>query len=207
MPRSPEQNQIVKDRRKAKLLDNALKVFAIKGYSNTSIDSITKAARCSHGLFYHYFDSKEEVFDALWDVLVEKEDIVPPIEAALSLGGTKGLVLLTSSYNKFAGAETKTLYAGSIAIRAHLSDELLEPTKSKAAKYDVIKPLEKLIAQAQEEGNAIAGNPKEIAEAIGKIFDSELRNACLPRSDKKFTSGDVMLGLMMKKPLDEIQGY
>ena len=60
MPRSPEQNQIVKDRRKAKLLDNALKVFAIKGYSNTSIDSITKAARCSHGLFYHYFDSKEE---------------------------------------------------------------------------------------------------------------------------------------------------
>ena len=83
----------------------------------------------------------------------------------------------------------------------------MEPTKSKAAKYDVIKPLEKLIAQAQEEGNAIAGNPKEIAEAIGKIFDSELRNACLPRSDKKFTSGDVMLGLMMKKPLDEIKGY
>ena len=51
MPRTPEQNRIVKDKRKAKITDKALKLFAEVGYNNISVDQITKAVRCSHGLF------------------------------------------------------------------------------------------------------------------------------------------------------------
>ena len=62
-----------------------------------------------------------------------------------------------------------------------------------------------LIKQAQEEGNAIAGNPDEIAYAIFTIFLTEIKKACLSKHDRHFTSGDVLFGMLMKKPLSEIR--
>lgn len=40
-----------------------LKVFCEKGYAGTTIDDIVKKAKCSHGLFYHYFNSKRSLYD------------------------------------------------------------------------------------------------------------------------------------------------
>ena len=33
-----------------------------KGYDNATVDDIVKKAKCSHGLFYHYFKNKKEIF-------------------------------------------------------------------------------------------------------------------------------------------------
>ena len=92
MPRTPEQNQSIKDRRRGKLLTYALKAFALNGYDRTAVDDITKPAKCSHGLFYHYFDSKEAVFKALIDEVLTQEGRTP-VKEALELGGIKGLRL------------------------------------------------------------------------------------------------------------------
>lgn len=40
-----------------------LKVFCEKGYAGATIDDIVKKAKCSHGLFYHYFSSKRSLYD------------------------------------------------------------------------------------------------------------------------------------------------
>ena len=48
--------------RKNDILKSALKVFCEKGYSGAKIDDITKKAKCSHGLFYHYFPTKKNLF-------------------------------------------------------------------------------------------------------------------------------------------------
>lgn len=44
MPRTPEKNQIIKDKRRAKILKTSLRLFALEGYNNISVDDITKAA-------------------------------------------------------------------------------------------------------------------------------------------------------------------
>ncbi len=51
--------------RKAHILECALKVFCEKGYAGTTINDIVKKAKCSHGLFYHYFNNKKEIFEAI----------------------------------------------------------------------------------------------------------------------------------------------
>lgn len=42
-----------------KILDAALKLFAERGFHQTSVDQIAQAAKVSKGLTYNYFDSKE----------------------------------------------------------------------------------------------------------------------------------------------------
>ncbi len=59
-----------------------LKVFCEKGYDGATVDDITKKACCSHGLFYHYFDSKKDLFNHAIKLRgkTSKEDIFKKIE-------------------------------------------------------------------------------------------------------------------------------
>ena len=49
----------------ARLLDAGASVFADRGFHAARVDDIVKAARTSHGTFYLYFASKEDLFRAL----------------------------------------------------------------------------------------------------------------------------------------------
>lgn len=51
--------------RKQELVDIALAQFMEKGYEKTSIRSIVGQAGGEVGMFYHYFDSKEAIFQAV----------------------------------------------------------------------------------------------------------------------------------------------
>jgi AcrR family transcriptional regulator len=62
MPKTPEQNQQIKDERRANILNTALRLFALYGYDSIVINDITREANCSHGLFYHYFKNKVDLF-------------------------------------------------------------------------------------------------------------------------------------------------
>jgi len=54
-----------KDARPAELLDAALDVFFEKGFAAARLEDIAARAGVSKGTVYLYFDSKEDVFDAL----------------------------------------------------------------------------------------------------------------------------------------------
>ena len=61
-PRSKEANKQVLDERRSQILNAALKVFAEQGFAATKISNIASEAGLSHGLLYHYFNTKEEIF-------------------------------------------------------------------------------------------------------------------------------------------------
>ncbi len=67
----------------AKLLDAALVVFAEKGYHAARVDDVCDTAEVSHGTFYLYFASKDDLFATLVDdVVAEMRDLageLPPI--------------------------------------------------------------------------------------------------------------------------------
>jgi AcrR family transcriptional regulator len=65
MPRTEEAYRQIRDERKAQILEAALGVFAREGLAATKIADIAMAAGTSHGLVYHYFGSKEEIFAVL----------------------------------------------------------------------------------------------------------------------------------------------
>ena len=67
MPRSKEQFDEMKSSRRNEILKSALPLFSLRGYDAVKVDDITKECGCSHGLFYHYFSSKEDLFRAMME--------------------------------------------------------------------------------------------------------------------------------------------
>jgi len=67
--RTQEYKTVLQEKRKeitrTKILNAAKKVFAQKGFSNTSIADIVKKSRLARGTFYLHFQSVEQVLNAL----------------------------------------------------------------------------------------------------------------------------------------------
>jgi TetR/AcrR family transcriptional regulator, fatty acid metabolism regulator protein len=70
-----ERTTAVEDKRR-QLLDAAVRVFARKGYHASRVGDIAEEAGVAHGLLYHYFNSKDEVLEAVfhenWSVLLAR---------------------------------------------------------------------------------------------------------------------------------------
>lgn len=56
-----------KEVRRETILAAAKRVFSQHGYAATTVADVARAARLSYGTIYWYFESKEELFDALMD--------------------------------------------------------------------------------------------------------------------------------------------
>ena len=65
MPKSASQNAMIKEKRKNQIMETALKLFANYGIDNVTVDNISQSMKISHGLFYHYFEDKEDLVGAL----------------------------------------------------------------------------------------------------------------------------------------------
>jgi len=68
---------------KESLLQAALKVFATNGYHGSSVADIAKEAKVSKALFYHYFDSKNDLLVIFakqrleeWNPLIENLETI-----------------------------------------------------------------------------------------------------------------------------------
>lgn len=67
MPKTKQQCENIKKERRDAILNSALYAFALHGYEAVGIDDIARSVNCSHGLLYHYFKSKEELFRAVME--------------------------------------------------------------------------------------------------------------------------------------------
>lgn len=67
MYKTSKETQERKDAKRQQILDTAAKVFAERGYHNTSVKDIVGEAGISVGSFYFYFKSKEELYVELYD--------------------------------------------------------------------------------------------------------------------------------------------
>lgn len=59
-------------RRRAEILEAALKVFSDKGYHGARIEDIASELGMAQGLFYRYFESKRDVFGQVIDEVIAK---------------------------------------------------------------------------------------------------------------------------------------
>ena len=85
-PRKPEDNRELLEQRRSEILEAALKVFARRGLAGTRVGDIAAAAGLSHGLIYHYFRSKDEIFTEL--VKIAYQVSLGTVVAAAELPGT-----------------------------------------------------------------------------------------------------------------------
>jgi AcrR family transcriptional regulator len=74
----------------ARLLEGGTRAFADRGYHAARVDDIVTAANTSHGTFYRYFSSKQDLFRAIAEtVAAEMVDLareLPPLDGARADG-------------------------------------------------------------------------------------------------------------------------
>jgi len=71
---------------RARLLDAAKEIFEENGFLEARISDIAERAGLSHGAFYHYFDSKEQVFREIAELL--DEELAEPMESVIFAPGS-----------------------------------------------------------------------------------------------------------------------
>jgi AcrR family transcriptional regulator len=62
-----DKTELRKKEKKKLILSTAARVFAERGYHQTTVKDVTDAAQISVGTFYLYFKSKEDLFEKLYD--------------------------------------------------------------------------------------------------------------------------------------------
>lgn len=87
------------------LLDNASRLFAEKGFTNTSLDEVAAEARVTKGAVYHHFANKQALFEAVAD------EAEAEVAAALVA----------------AGAQAPDAWTGAVAGLDCFLDRLMDP--------------------------------------------------------------------------------
>jgi len=75
-----------RDSYRAELLSKAVEAFAERGFASLSMKQLADSIGISHGLFYHYFSNKEDLFLQMMerlgrDILLDLVDSVDPADA------------------------------------------------------------------------------------------------------------------------------
>jgi TetR/AcrR family transcriptional regulator, fatty acid metabolism regulator protein len=97
-----------KDAKRRHILETAARVFAVKGYYNTNVRDILDEAGISTGSFYFYFNNKEELFEILYDemintylnVLQDAVDIMTDNAANIVKSLTKAITLSLRTFQE-----------------------------------------------------------------------------------------------------------
>ncbi|MEB2631526.1 TetR/AcrR family transcriptional regulator [Peribacillus frigoritolerans] len=83
MPRTPEENDRIRQASKEKIRAAAMELFMKQGYYTTSISDIAKQAGISKGLLYNYYKGKEELLSEMVEARIR--EVVEVMEEAFTL--------------------------------------------------------------------------------------------------------------------------
>lgn len=204
MPKSREQNLQIKEERRNSILVSSLYLFAFKGYGGVNIDDITKVAKCSHGLFYHYFSNKEELFHTVMHELVEEK--AKKLQQGLDFTQKAKFALndiLTRLLEGLKSKDDNLICVLYLLFNLHLEkDNIPKPIESDIKKKKPIKifdALYNLIQKGQDDGDFLPGNPKIYTITIMSLINGLTYNRlCL--GQKKFICPDasIIMNILLK---------
>ncbi len=165
MPKTKEQFEEIRNERIDKILESALRLFVMKGYDAVNLDEVTKEAKCSHGLLYHYFKGKDELYLA-----VINKKVVPYIKETLqgiSFEQKAKYVIhdvLKEILKKIKAVDEKNSWKIYLYLNIHLQKNLF--LSSAQEKMPMFIKLLELIKRGQEEGDFNDHNEDELAISL-----------------------------------------
>lgn len=174
------------DERKREIIDTSMKLFIEKGYEDTSVNYIIKTIGISKGAFYYYFNTKEELLDA---IVLERTGRV-----------MKSILPIVEDDSLNAIEKINSLFSNAVRIKADMKEELqaiyrifMDPRymiiryKLERQNTEKFSPeLEKVIQQGIEEKAFRLDDSEGIAELILKL--SSVLNDSILKLYKKYNA-------------------
>lgn len=151
-----------REKRRADILDAALDLFISKGYASTKISDIAKQVGMSMGLLFHYFESKEKLYEELIKI-----GISGPM-SIMAESNTEPLLFFENAVRwifEFIKNEPFTAKMFVLMSQAGYNDAAPQNVKDMLAGFDVYTQTVALIEQGQRNGTIREGNPLALAIA------------------------------------------
>jgi len=153
-----------------RLLARGRELFARYGLDKTTVEELAQAAGIAKGTFYRFFPSKEALFG---EVLVDEMPRMLDKLLSRSFGATADVREALVRYMK----ELVHLIESDVLARAVVSDAGLQTKvlaeldlrNMRGKRAEVFSPLAEAIAEAQQAGDLVSGEPMEIAQILGAI--------------------------------------
>jgi AcrR family transcriptional regulator len=169
-PRGQKLNERMRAEATAKITRAALEVFAEYGYYGAKMGQIMRISGLSKGLVYHYFPSKEKVFFHLVQTALEisqniwREALDPPGSA------WEKIERLSERLACEAFTKEASLY-NIIMMQAMIQGKGIPGMMAFIFQHTAYyQELPRLIAEAQESGEAAPGDPELLASTYLALF-------------------------------------
>ena len=152
---------IAQEERRREILDAAVRVFARKGYHTCRVGDIAEEAGVSHGLLYHYFDSKEAILETVfretWSDLLSALRTVEESEATAAEKLRQVAAILLRSWRR--DPDLVRVLVREVARSPQLPGRVAEIGQA-------FRAIERIVAHGQEEGELRADVDPQLASWI-----------------------------------------
>jgi len=159
-------NPVAHSVRRDAFIDAAQNLIQTRAYERFSLQDILDATGASKGAFYHYFDSKAALLDAVVDRMADQAMAqVQPLLDDPSLSAPRKLEVVFGGIAQYK-AERKDLVLA--VMRVWLSDDnaiVREKLKRLASKRQ-LEILEVIVRQGVAEGSFAVGKPDQVARVL-----------------------------------------
>ena len=119
-PRTKAQTSKLRAERKSQILQAANSVFSRKGFHAANVSDVAAEAGVSQGTVYHYFDSKEELFMAVFEAW-ETGNLNREVLAAMdvSTSASERLHYLAHAVGEYM-SKTEEFFSASVEFWSHI---------------------------------------------------------------------------------------
>lgn len=146
--------------RKQEIIEKSLDLFIANGYAATKISDIARAVNMSTGLLFHYFDSKETLYETLIDYGLLGTKSVMQLEADDCISFFK------AAAENILGLHKTNMFAVKMFVlmgQAVHNQSLPEHIKQKLTQIDSIAKSAEIIKKGQQQGAIRRGEPMALS--------------------------------------------
>lgn len=151
-----------KEKRREDILIAALDLFIRKGYSATKISDIAERVGMSAGLMFHYFKSKENLYEELI-----KYGISGPMKTMAQTSKEPIVFFEDAAEQIFEFLKTQPFFAKMFVLmsQANYNEAAPQSVKDMLQGFDIYTPTAMLIQKGQADGTIRDGEPYALAIA------------------------------------------
>lgn len=156
------------DVRKAELIAVAERLFIERGYDETAVSDIVKAANVAQGTFYYYFKTKDDVRNAIIDNNIEEiKAIITQVVKDNKLNAFKKMKAISKRFQEWSVSK------GRLMDYLHEEkNEILHYRMSKQVTAHMQPAYQVIIEQGNKEGIFHADHPREASIALLALSES-----------------------------------
>ena len=166
--------------RRDEFVDVALRLIQTRGYEQLSIGDVLAELGASRGAFYHYFESKQSLLEAVVQKMIDTVGgLVAPIIDDSSLPATEKLQLFFSTVTRWK-TERRDLLIGLLETWQSDDNAIVREKMLRRSAARLSPLIARIVRQGMEEGAFALAHPQELAQVIvALVFQYGQTNADL----------------------------